>query len=477
MSRALTVTQLAIALAAAAFVGACAGEQGPQGEQGRPGDQGPPGNPGETGLPGEPGQPGETGPAGPAGDAGGAVEGGVTVGCLGPCHGLSGVVSQWKYSRHGQSANNTEEQTPWLANASACGNCHAQDALANRVAKTTGGGTPTDVEKGRLSYVSDAGVVTESLYAGTAQTAIVECNTCHAFTNANDPHQTGGYVAYSAGLRVSKDAAFQPFIEKSPAGATTSTGQAVNAWRRGNACVFCHKSRKDVTFYITADAASVGTNSISSVRWGPHEGPQADVYSARGAYEWVSGAAGGVLTYKRNHAHMALTDGCVTCHMPTATGAAAPDHSFQPRLSACTATCHTGETNFDHSGAQTTVKALLAELERLLDGNSASATPMVPGLLTRNVGTLPTGFFPEGLDTAQLGDGNYKLDFARPASGLKVNANVAGAMYNYFLIARGSGWGVHNPTYAKEVLYDSILYMKAFRGLPVTPPTALPSRP
>jgi hypothetical protein len=477
MSRASTVTQLAIALAAAALLGACAGEQGPQGEQGPKGDQGPTGNPGETGGEGPQGLPGETGPQGPAGDAGAAVEGGVTVGCLGPCHGLDGVVNQWKYSRHGQSGNNTDEQTSWLANASSCGNCHAQDALANRVAKTTGGGTPTDVEKGRINYVSDAGVPTEALYAGTAQTAIVECNTCHAFTDTNDPHKTGSYVAYSAGLRVSKDATFQTVIEKSPSGSSSSVGQAIPAYRRGNTCMFCHKSRKDVTFYITADAAGVGTNAISSVRWGPHEGPQTDVYSARGAYEWSFSATGSSLLYKTNHAHTTLTDGCVDCHMPAATGAAAPDHSFQPRLSACTATCHKGETSFDHNGGQTTVKGLLKELEQLLDGNSASATPMTPGLITRNVATLATGLYPEGLDATMIGDGNFKLDFARPASGLKVNANVAGAMYNYFLIARGGAFGVHNPTYVKEVLYDSILYMKAFRGLPVTPPTALASRP
>ena len=36
----------------------------------------------------------------------------------------------------------------------------------------------------------------------------------------------------------------------------------------------------------------------------------------------------------------------------------------------------------------------------------------------------------------------------------------AGALYNYLLVARGSGWGVHNPTYTKQLLCDSILQLK-----------------
>ncbi len=487
MSRALTVTQLAIAIAAAAFVGACAGETGPKGDPGNAGPPGPPGSGGETGLTGDPGPVGEAGPPGAPSDAGAGVpDGTANVSCLAPCHDINGgILDQWKNTKHALMAANAAEQPAWISQLNPCGNCHAKDALAGRVAKTVGGGTPTSVDQGQLNYAADGGVVTEALYAGTATTGIVQCTTCHAFDDTNNPHSTGkAYVAYSAPLRVSKDAAFKSVIEKSPAGATAPVGQPAGAYGRGNTCIFCHKSRKDVTFYITADAAGVGTNKITSAFWGPHDGPQSDVYTALGAYEWTTDVFTAPNTYTRNHPHTKLVDGCVDCHMSTLGAAAGsvPDHSMVPRLTTCSR-CHANSTSYDHSGGQTRVKSLLAELETLLDGCSnpgtpASCTAMTgPGLLTRASST-PAGVYPPGLQPSERIDGSFELDVARTyATPAKLTADAAGALYNYFVMARGSAWGVHNPTYVQEVLYDSILAMKKFRGLPLDPPAALSSRP
>jgi hypothetical protein len=383
-------------------------------------------------------------------------------------------------------AANLDEQATWTSQEASCGNCHAKDAIANRVAKTVGGGTPTSVDKGQINYAAAGGAVTEALYAGNASTAVVQCATCHAFDDTSDPHKTQkAYVPYSAALRVSKLAGVQSVIEKSPAGSTAPVGQLANAYQRGNLCIYCHKSRKDVTFYITPDAAGVGTNTISSAFWGPHEGPQSDVYTALGGYEWATNVFTAPLTYKRDHKHTALADGCVDCHMGTFGAAAGtiPDHTMTPRLATCTKTCHVGETSFDHLGGQTRVKALLTELETLLDGCSNPGTPATctamtgPGLLTRT-SAPPAGVFPSGLQAFERGDGNFKLDVARTYSTpVKLNTDAAGALYNYFVIARGAAFGVHNPTYVKEILFDSILAMKKFRGLPLDPPAALSSRP
>jgi len=43
---------------------------------------------------------------------------------------------------------------------------------------------------------------------------------------------------------------------------------------------------------------------------------------------------------------------------------------------------------------------------------------------------------------------------------------VAGALYNYFVMSRGSGFGVHNPTYVKQVLYDSITQLGGTSPMP-----------
>ncbi len=64
------------------------------------------------------------------------------------------------------------------------------------------------------------------------------------------------------------------------------------------------------------------------------------------------------------------------------------------------------------------------------------------------------------LSSSDLSDQDFALDESLPASAVPARPAVqgpfAGALYNYFLIARGSGFGVHNPTYVKQVLYDSI---------------------
>ena len=47
----------------------------------------------------------------------------------------------------------------------------------------------------------------------------------------------------------------------------------------------------------------------------------------------------------------------------------------------------------------------------------------------------------------------------------------AGALYNYILVARGGAYGVHNPKYIAQLLYDSYF---ALTGLPLA---AFPARP
>jgi hypothetical protein len=52
-----------------------------------------------------------------------------------------------------------------------------------------------------------------------------------------------------------------------------------------------------------------------------------------------------------------------------------------------------------------------------------------------------------------------------------VTADLAGALYNYLLLARGSAGGIHNPIYSRELIFDSV---KAITG---NPPASIPVRP
>jgi hypothetical protein len=376
--------------------------------------------------------------------------GGLTTGCLSPCHGFTGLVEQWKTSTHYATYISNlggEEVASWTGNT-ACGNCHAIDAIEQRVEGdvnfngTTG---PVDLAHGQTNYLSSVNnKATESTYAGQAEVALVHCTTCHDVTAATDPHVTGeDYVPGSFPLRVPVGAGEQARIEKSSAPGVVD-GTEAGEYNMGNACIWCHKSRKDVTNYIGA------TNNLSSIHWGPHEGPQADIYSGKGGYHYTG------LVYKSS-SHQTFTNGCVDCHMPkVAANQDIGNHSFYPQLSTCQqAGCHVTATSFDVIGGQSAMKAGIQELRVAL--NNA-------GWLTRGE-SAPYA----ALTAGELGDQQFFEDHVRPTNGL--TADQAGAVYNYLLLARGAGGGVHNPVYVRELIYDSVF---AVTG---AAPATIPVRP
>jgi hypothetical protein len=379
---------------------------------------------------------------------GGSV--GLPASCLSPCHGFNGIVEQWKTSTHYATFISNlggDEVASWTG-ATACGNCHAVDALQMRVAGalgTTADAGVTNANNGHLGYRNPGnGALAEAVYAGSAKVAQVGCITCHNVTPETDPHRTGlPYTKGSFPLRVPVGAMDQPSIEKSP-DKTAVTGMPAGALGPSNTCVWCHRSRKDVTNYIAAD------NTLTSPNWGPHEGPQSDVYSAAGGYHYA-GMTYGTSTHQQKLA-------CNDCHMPSAsTNGGSPNHSFYPQIAACT-NCHTGATNFDVSGGQSAIKAALAELEKAL--NDA-------GYLTRSAAAPYVA-----LSTAELANGQFATDKTRPGGGadggtLHLTADQAGAVYNYLVIARGGGLGVHNPKYTKQLIFDSYVAIKG------SPPTTL----
>lgn len=425
------VVVAAVGVMVAAAAGGCEGPTGPAGGVGPAGSAGAQGNNGT---------PGATGMTGPAGSGGTTADGGVAipVGCLSPCHGFGGVVDQWKASTHYstfiRNLGGAEADT-WTAPGQPCANCHAIDALQQRVTASVGivgDGGVTNLKHGEMNYRnSTTGGVSEAAYTGTADLASVSCTTCHLVTPATDPHKTGAlWTPNSFPFQVASSATDQAFIEKSPT-TMSITGTAIGALGTSNTCVFCHKSRKDVTSYITA------SNNISSTYWGPHEGPQSDVFSGQGGYHFT-GRSYGTSTHQ-------VKLKCVDCHMPkVTTNANVPDHTFNAQVSACTQ-CHSGATTFDINGGQSLVKAALFELQTALNNLNGAAC------LTRSTAApyLP-------LQPSELTDGHFELDTTRPGcNGGPLTADQAGALYNYILVARGGALGIHNPKYAEQLIFDS----------------------
>jgi hypothetical protein len=412
-------TMLAVATAFAVFD--CSGPEGPAGPAGSPGGQSTQGTPGLQG------------PVGPVGPMGAAVQtdGGLPASCLSPCHGFNGIVEQWKTSTHYAAfiSNLGGSEVDTWTGAGPCGNCHATDGLALRLAgqvDTVGGMSVTNLASGELGYKSAAGAYSESTYAGNSKVASVACVTCHNVTNENDPHRTGApYTPGSFPLRVATGKDDQALLEKSPT-VDSVVGTPAGKLATANTCVFCHKSRKDVTAFIAA------TNKLTSTYWGPHEGPQADVFSGAGGYHFVG------KTYGTSTHQLSLT--CVDCHMPdTKSNGGSPNHSFYAQLEACGG-CHAGATSFDIAGGQSQIRAAMTELEKAL--NDA-------GWITRGT-AAPYG--PVG--ASSLGS-HFELDLSRPDGTPQLTADQAGALYNYFLIARGGALGIHNPKYVKQLIFDS----------------------
>ncbi len=419
---------------------------------------GPDGKEGPAGLAGPAGPQGPAGPEGPPGttpfiDAG--VDGATTNSCAQPCHGFGNVVDQWKFSGHYKISAMADDNPTWTGAAS-CGNCHALDGIERRVAgvvTVADGGVASGVANGHLNFQTATGGAAEAVYAGLGKNAIIHCSTCHAFTPTNDPHVTGKYEPGSAPLRVASGPDDQSLIEKSPADAGV-VGQPAGKYKAGNTCVFCHKSRRDVTAFITP------ANRMSSTRWGPHQGPQADIYSGKGAYHFPGQSYG-------TSVHTTLANGCVGCHMtPVASNKNVPDHSMIASIAACK-TCHTTYTgtSYDIQSGQSTVRAGLFELQAALNAR---------GLLTRSSAAPFVA-----MSETELRDGAFQLDQPRPQSGVGPDGGVAdqvlsatdaGALYNYLLLARGRDFGVHNPTYTKQLLWDSIRQIKG------TTPTFMSAR-
>ncbi len=383
-----------------------------------------------------------------SGTDGGTVE--LSTSCLTPCHGFNGIVEQWKTSTHYAafvSNLGSDEVTTWTG-ATACGNCHSVDALQMRVAgtvTTVAGGAVTNVKNGELGYRNPTGgALTEAIYAGSAKVAQVGCVTCHQVTTDTDPHRTGlPYTKGSFPLRVPSGTTDQPTIEKSPSTAAV-TGTLAGTMGAANTCVWCHRSRKDVTNYIGADT------TLTSPNWGPHEGPQSDIFTGLGGYHFPD------MTYGTSTHQQKLV--CIDCHMPkTASNGMSPNHSFYAQISVC-GSCHAEATNFDVSGAQSQIKAALFELQKAM--NNA-------GYLTRSA-AAPY----QSLAAGELADGKFEADKTRPGGGpdggtLHLPPEKAGAIYNYLLVARGGALGVHNPKYVKQLIFDSYI---AVTG---SPPTTL----
>jgi hypothetical protein len=203
-----------------------------------------------------------------------------------------------------------------------------------------------------------------------------------------------------------------------------------------NLCVNCHHSS------LSADA--IVDNQVVSSRWGPHHGPQGDLFNVSNGFEYAG------YDYSRapkDHASE-LQDGCVYCHMSDPRiheGYKVGGHSMNMvdeesgynLVPLCaTSGCHSGVTTYDFA----------AKADYDGDGTIEGAQTEIEGLI-EELGDLLTEMELLGAD-------------GLPKSGTIPDKRVAGAIFNYLLAEEDRSDGVHNYKYIKDLLVSSISFLE-----------------
>jgi Secretion system C-terminal sorting domain len=215
---------------------------------------------------------------------------------------------------------------------------------------------------------------------------------------------------------------------------TLQNGYSVTEGGNGQLCMTCHQSRKDIRTTITDTPPYYGFTD----RYGPHHGPQADMYLGRNAYDYGNGTLDGLMT------HGSVKDACVTCHMADRGATPTPNHEFslidttggadKDIVSGCVP-CHGPITSFDDIQASSD-----------LDGNGKveGVQTEVAGMLANLAALLPHDA--SGAVVSRMAD----------SLAIKNKPNVVKGIYTYYFVSEDKSMGVHNAKYTIGILSEAM---------------------
>jgi hypothetical protein len=321
--------------------------------------------------------------------------------CL-DCHGsetrypVRGIRSQYLTSGHRTLGNAS------YANADDCQGCHTNEGF---------------IERAKTGKVDPKKFVKNPSEIG--------CFTCHA------PHDTGDFsLRKTSAVNLANGVVFDR--------------------GKGNLCASCHQARR-------TPKAEVRARNIPSASWGAHHGPQADMLSGTNAYEFPG-------KKYSNSAHALLPQAeCVTCHMALPNGRysltpAIGGHSFNVEgevherrtlnAAGCLSSgCHSemkqvrGTPYFDRKAPAD------------YDGNGRTETIQqeVQGLYEKLINSKGTGLLQTMKDPLYDAKGHFIEN-----NKTQYPIEVVAALYNYKFVQEDRSKGIHNTTYAVQLLMDSI---------------------
>jgi nitrate reductase cytochrome c-type subunit len=212
---------------------------------------------------------------------------------------------------------------------------------------------------------------------------------------------------------------------------TLENGFTIAGGGVGQLCMNCHRSRSSATTAVASGYAS---------HFGPHEGPQTDLFWGQNGYQFGDNTITGLNT------HTQLTDACVTCHMTSDTLDAkatnllgghtwkmsGPDSTGAQvdNTTACQS-CHGPITDFDQIPAPYDYAGIAN------NGQVPGVQTEVTALLAKLASTLPDS----------LVNGTISSSGAK-----NLTKNQLGAYWDYLLVTKDGSLGVHNAKYTFALL-------------------------
>jgi len=229
----------------------------------------------------------------------------------------------------------------------------------------------------------------------------ISCRTCH------NVHYS--YDSTDWNLSIADAVTETLFGTKSP----DHTSYAFGEYGSSNQCMQCHQARDRGDVPNVSSTAAVKTSS----HWGPHYGVQGNVFHAQAGVH-IAGSA----TYPTSPNGHAKNTSCVSCHMHK------QDHRLAVNFDACV-DCHNSADE-----AEAKVEELQGEVHDLLFELGAALAS-------------------KGVMSASE-EGGEITGYA-PVSG-EISADDAKAVWNYMVVYQDHSYGVHNPSYVKALLKNSI---------------------
>jgi hypothetical protein len=252
-------------------------------------------------------------------------------------------------------------------------------------------------------------------YSSSDASQDITCAACH------DPH-----VATNYGLRLVP--------------VTLKNGYTVSNGGNGQLCMTCHQARVNTATYVTTSAPYYGFTN----RFGPHHGPQSDMFLGQNAYQYGDSSITGIST------HTGLTDACVTCHMQTR----GPDSNHQWNMSDSTGdyvtvckSCHGQNiTKFDD---------IKASADWDGNGKVEGVQTEVQGLLNKLAALLPKDS--TGAVVSMLAD-SLKV---------KGKPNIVRGIYTYYFVTSDGSLGIHNANYTVAILQKALNALNSPTGVQI----------